>query len=216
MSGQARVVKVVAQNPQVIGIRLGDNCPGFICVIIPVGLLARQIAVGLDQRGLDLQPAADEIKIRRQIFVVADEIQAEPVFCEANETVLRTEMQPFPDVAPVDPSSSSGHNSIIRHDVTCRQLVWGRSLDQFVSEHGLFDIVLGSDIIYVPEIIGPLFETIERIMTDDATFILAYARRNVPIDLVLDHAKQKGFVWTCPDESAEGVFCFKRATRREG
>jgi predicted nicotinamide N-methyase len=120
------------------------------------------------------------------------------------------------------------------NNVTCRQLVWGRNLDHFVAEHGFFDVVLGSDIIYVPEIIEPLFETIERIMKnprnqddgdqddqnyeDDAMFILAYARRNVPIDLVLDHAKQRGFVWTCP-ESAEGVFCFKRGTpttRREG
>jgi Lysine methyltransferase len=121
-----------------------------------------------------------------------------------------------------DKSSSNSH----KKNVTCRQLVWGRNLDSFVSEHGVFDVVLGSDIIYVPEIIEPLFETIERILMnrpddDDGdahhdpppTFILAYARRNVPIDLVLDHAKQRGFVWTCPDnESAEGVFCFQRAS----
>jgi predicted nicotinamide N-methyase len=117
-------------------------------------------------------------------------------------------------------NNNKGHNNS-SHDVTCRQLVWGRNLDNFVSEHGVFDVILGSDIIYVEDIIEPLFETIERIMNPqadaDATFILAYARRNVPIDLVLDHAKQRGFECTRPDESsAEGVFCFKRCATREG
>lgn len=116
-------------------------------------------------------------------------------------------------------NNNKGHNR--SHDVTCRQLVWGRNLDNFVSEHGVFDVILGSDIIYVEEIIEPLFETIECILNPqadaDATFILAYARRNVPIDLVLDHAKQRGFECTRPDESsAEGVFYFKRCATREG
>ena len=45
----------------------------------------------------------------------------------------------------------------------------------------------------------------------DGQFVLAFARRNVSVDLVLHAATNHGFVWTQPCSSdAEGVFVFAR------
>jgi predicted nicotinamide N-methyase len=57
-----------------------------------------------------------------------------------------------------------------------------------------FDLILGSDIIYVEHVVEPLFDTVhELLLHDGGTFVLAFARRNVSIDYVLEIAHQKGF-----------------------
>jgi SAM-dependent methyltransferase len=56
-----------------------------------------------------------------------------------------------------------------------------------------FDIILAADIIYVSEIIVPLTETVQRLLAPTGVFLLAYARRNVPVDLVHDQATRCGF-----------------------
>ena len=112
----------------------------------------------------------------------------------------------------------------------CCQLVWGEHVDRFRDVHGTFDLILGSDIIYVEEIVVPLWDTIDHLLarnsTDDGddddnnnnrsnnkgAFWLAYARRNVSIELVLTQAEKRGFVWTIPD-AAEGVYVFTRGSR---
>ena len=93
--------------------------------------------------------------------------------------------------------------------VLCRQLVWGRNVNTFVETHGQFDTILGSDIIYVAEILEPLWQTVDQVLARDGSFLLAYARRNVSIDLVLAEATKHGFVWETP-EATEGVFVFTR------
>jgi predicted nicotinamide N-methyase len=109
-------------------------------------------------------------------------------------------------------SSSATRKSTIQ----CRQLVWGdkdRVDDlrrQYTEDEG-FHLVLGSDIIYVEEILDPLFQSVQRLLaeSDDAQFWLAYARRNVKIDLVLETAARYGFTYETPDDT-EGVFVFRR------
>ena len=41
--------------------------------------------------------------------------------------------------------------------------------------------------------------------TESGEFILAFARRNVPMDKVIAEAESKGFQYTILDETAEGV-----------
>jgi hypothetical protein len=101
--------------------------------------------------------------------------------------------------------------------VSCPQLIWGQT-EQYPtsssSSSSPVDIILAADIIYVTEILEPLWETVDAILTaPDGRFILGYARRNVPMDLVLEHATKHGFVWTCPVD-AEGVFVFSRETKK--
>ena len=125
----------------------------------------------------------------------------------------------------------------------CHQLRWGhaRTIQALLHKYGTFDVIMGSDIIYVEEIIEPLFDTVSQLLTlkdknknnnnnndgddnnddnDDGDggggdndgggcFLLAYARRNVSIDLVLACATRYGFQWVEP-EDAEGVFVFTR------
>ncbi|CAM9390940.1 unnamed protein product [Ectocarpus fasciculatus] len=102
--------------------------------------------------------------------------------------------------------------------VKCRQLRWGARVDEFsrhiapdVRPDGRFDVIMGSDIIYVESILDPLFATVDALLTIDGmgVFILAYARRNVKIDLVFETADKFGFEWTLPD-GEEGCFVFSR------
>ncbi|GKY90519.1 hypothetical protein MPSEU_000025600 [Mayamaea pseudoterrestris] len=101
-------------------------------------------------------------------------------------------------------------NCNVGMNVSCRQLVWGRRVDEFVHTLGQYDVVMGADIIYLEQVLEPLFlQTIPKLLKDDGTFLLAYARRNVSIDLVLQFAAQAGLTFTQYDEP-EGVFVFKK------
>jgi predicted nicotinamide N-methyase len=113
-----------------------------------------------------------------------------------------------------DSSSSSPnkqHTTTIP-TISCPQLIWGQT-EQYPPTHSI-DILLAADIIYVTEILVPLWETVDAILALDGKFVLAYARRNVPMELVLEHATLHGFVWTCPVE-AEGVFVFSRSDKEK-
>lgn len=107
----------------------------------------------------------------------------------------------------------AGHDTTVR----CRQLIWGEQADNFQSTHGTFDLIMGSDIIYVEEILEPLWYTVSTLLSHDedndkrcaAAFWLAFARRNVSIDLVLEQARRNGFEWITP-QGAEGVYVFTR------
>jgi predicted nicotinamide N-methyase len=107
--------------------------------------------------------------------------------------------------------------------VRCRQLRWGMQLPEFarhvspdVRTDGRFDVLIGSDIIYVESILDPLFLTVDLLLTEDSTgtFILAYARRNVKIDLVFSTAEKFNFEWTLPD-GEEGCFVFRRKQMKD-
>jgi predicted nicotinamide N-methyase len=120
--------------------------------------------------------------------------------------------------------------------VSCRQLVWGNSEQINNVLHCLrsvvvgdttadieslpdgessnndcpryFDVILGSDIIYVEHVIEPLFDTVAQLLDKRrGVFLLAYCRRNVSISLVLSAAQQRGMVWHEPD-APDGVYQF--------
>jgi predicted nicotinamide N-methyase len=104
------------------------------------------------------------------------------------------------------PSSASLHSL---------QLKWGLKLEEFKrkcnlqTSDGRFDLIMGSDIIYVESILDPLFETVEALLCPSGSFVLAYARRNVKIDCVFKTAEKFGFNWREPS-SEEGCFVFER------
>jgi len=100
-----------------------------------------------------------------------------------------------------DPTSST---------ILCKQLRWGRHLSEFASSFCVpkFQLILGSDVVYAQDQLEPLFTTIVALLDPNGTFLLAFTRRNVSIDCVLDCATSFGFSWTEPD-SSEGVFEFQ-------
>ena len=105
----------------------------------------------------------------------------------------------------------------IEDGIQCPQLIWGQQLPEFLQQYasdGPFEVVLAADIIYVTEILEPLWETVDTLLAPRGLFLLAYARRNVPIDLVLEQATERGFAWSCP-ENAEGVFLFRRRHEKQ-
>ena len=94
------------------------------------------------------------------------------------------------------------HNNNNKQDnnsIVVQQLCWGQRLDVFQQHFGKFDLILGADIIYVESILEPLFETVVRLLDENnnkGRFCLAYARRNVSIDLVLECATRFQLTWT--------------------
>lgn len=102
-------------------------------------------------------------------------------------------------------------------NITCQQLIWGKNLDEFYrrwapKDRG-FDVVMGSDTVYVEDMVEPLFETVSRLLSTESSsiFLLSFARRNVSIDLVFSCAQKYGFASKKPKEKAsEGVYLFFR------
>ena len=112
-------------------------------------------------------------------------------------------------------SATAGDKSFTKMDD------WASSAD------GKFDILLGSDIIYVEHVVAPLFTTVSQLLSPHGVFLLAFARRNVSIDYVLVEARRQGFVYeyheladihgtdtptTSPrnsSSSTEGVYIFR-------
>jgi protein N-lysine methyltransferase METTL21D len=97
--------------------------------------------------------------------------------------------------------------------VVVRQLIWGEAATCSTTGFGRFDTVLGSDIIYADEILEPLWRTVDDLVSPNGVFLLAFARRNVPIDRVFETAATHGFAWTRDDSNCEGVVIFRRADR---
>jgi predicted nicotinamide N-methyase len=92
--------------------------------------------------------------------------------------------------------------------ILCQQLIWGHPEQMQLYEEQAYDIIIGSDIIYIEDILIPLWDTVRYLLQPEGGyFLLAYARRNVSIDLVLDIAKQYGFHWDEPSDH-EGVYVF--------
>lgn len=117
--------------------------------------------------------------------------------------------------------------------VECRQLRWGTDTHNFKHcfcnpsgvGHDLtkgkgFDVIMGSDIIYVEEMLEPLFKTVLELLAPESStaageekvpkFLLAFARRNVGIDLVVQCAERHGLKCLELEGSAEGIFVFTR------
>lgn len=92
--------------------------------------------------------------------------------------------------------------------ISCHQLRWGKNVSYFKKLHGVFDVIIGSDIIYTEEAVDILFDTVVSLLKNEGTFLLAFARRNVSIDLVLNCADKHSFQWKCDLEDEEGIYIF--------
>lgn len=99
------------------------------------------------------------------------------------------------------------------HNICCEQLVWGNEtqIQSLQRRTGRFDVILGSDIIYLEEILDPLWQTIDQLLEPvNGKFLLSYARRNVAFDLVLDKATKHGYGLCVPSAACEGIFIFRK------
>ena len=52
------------------------------------------------------------------------------------------------------------------------KLAWGKGIDEFTKEHGLFDIVAGTDAVYDSALICPLFVTAARVLQENGVLFL--------------------------------------------
>ena len=105
--------------------------------------------------------------------------------------------------------------------IRCHQLLWGtETATTFLKRHASdepFDIIFGSDLIYVEKVISPLFDTVETLLgtKPNSKFIMAHCCRRqgneVDLDMVLAAAKEAGFEHTVAKEEDDiFVFVFER------
>jgi hypothetical protein len=79
-----------------------------------------------------------------------------------------------------------------------------------------FDMIVGSDIIYLEEMLAPLWITIDALLSPTGVMWLAYSRRNVSIDLVVNAAARHDFILQeAPSvEHMDGMYVFCRCHSR--
>ena len=106
------------------------------------------------------------------------------------------------------------------YSLNVRQLLWGRETSiEFLKERDynrketkLFDLMFGSDLIYVPGNIRPMFETVEALLHKNGVFLFAYCSRrqgSTTMDLVLEEADQIGLSYECVRNTEEDIFVYR-------
>ena len=99
----------------------------------------------------------------------------------------------------------------------CSQLLWQRERAiQYLEKIGgkPFDVIFGSDLIYVSKVIEPLFETVTALLDKSGRFIMAHcARRHgneVSVDMVLETADSFGLHYQVVERDDDiSVFVFR-------
>ena len=124
--------------------------------------------------------------------------------------------------------SSDDDTRDISSKVSCHQLIWGKQtsekfLSSDIANNQTYDVIIASDIIYSPVIVEPLWETVQTLLKKPSNveeegeedgggiFVMAYARRKVPvsIDLVCEKAEENGFVWEMvKEDEEEGIWVY--------
>lgn len=105
--------------------------------------------------------------------------------------------------------------------IRCHQLLWGtETATTFLKRHASdepFDIIFGSDLIYVEKVISPLFDIVETLLSTmpNSKFVMAHCCRRqgneVDLTMVLGAAKEAGLVYTMAKEEDDiFVFVFER------
>lgn len=102
-----------------------------------------------------------------------------------------------------DDANSNNNNH--RVTVSCSQLLWGREtalafLKTDIVDNRPFDVLFGSDLVYVAKVIGPLFETVATLLSKSSgsRFLMAHCARHrqgmneVNINMVLEAAVSVG------------------------
>nr|CCA16209.1 conserved hypothetical protein [Albugo laibachii Nc14] len=92
-------------------------------------------------------------------------------------------------------------NQISRYE--CKKLLWGVSLDQWNDK---FQVVLGADIVYDKDCLDALIQTATHLLSEEGIFILAFTKRNVSIDAVLETAARYKLHQKAVEK--EGIYLF--------
>ena len=111
-------------------------------------------------------------------------------------------------------STDEGPNVALK----CTQLLWGRDRAiEFLqrADNKKFDVLFGSDLIYVKKVINPLFETVSTLLEDSGCFIMAHCARRqgneVTMSMVFDAALSFGFEHKVIEEDQDvSVVVFRR------
>lgn len=83
--------------------------------------------------------------------------------------------------------------------ISCHQLLWGRQTAlKFVERHGKQDFIMGSDLVYVPSVLSPLFETARALLEEEhGVFLMAHCHRregsSVNVEMVLEASETAYF-----------------------
>ncbi|KAL7463278.1 hypothetical protein ACHAXS_003663 [Conticribra weissflogii] len=117
--------------------------------------------------------------------------------------------------------------------IFCRQLLWGEKFaKQFLleqqqqqqdgcdeMEEKKFDVIFGSDLLYVQSVIRPLFETVRVLLNDkeESKFVMAHCARRigneVDLSMVLDVANDEGFNYEeVTEEEDVSIISFRHIT----
>ena len=105
------------------------------------------------------------------------------------------------------------------------QLIWGtETAKKFLSQRASgqkFDVIFGSDLVYVVKVIVPLFQTVNELLLSDreSCFVMAHNNRRqgneVDLDILLKASESAGFVHEgSVSEGDISVFVFKRSDIR--
>jgi len=88
----------------------------------------------------------------------------------------------------------------------CYQLRWGKMTASSFQEqqNAKFNVLLGSDLVYVSAVLVPLFETVSQLLTSDGIFVMAYCARRtadetkqVSLEDIFDEATRAGLSHEC-------------------
>eukprot|EP00667_Euglena_gracilis_P024401 EG_transcript_28047 len=105
--------------------------------------------------------------------LLAAQFCASIVLTDGNEVVLNLLSQNVAD------NASPGRAA------TSRRLLWGSADVEEMDPHS-FDVLMGADILFWPQHVAPLFDTVRRLLTADNWFLLAYKSRAGVMDSQID------------------------------
>lgn len=96
-------------------------------------------------------------------------------------------------------------------NISCHQLLWGsETSESFLKQHGgeKFDVLLGSDLVYVTGVVPALWETVRVLLSKNGgVFVMAHCSRregnDVTIDFVLEASEKAGFKYTLVEEESD-------------
>jgi len=107
----------------------------------------------------------------------------------------------------------NNNNNNTNNSILVRQLIWGHEkATKFRHQHGTFDVILASDIVYAAVIVQPLWETVAALLRrPHGVFCLAFAKRRVPVtmDVVLEAAHAAGFTHKLVREDPTGIWVYR-------
>ncbi|KJE93833.1 hypothetical protein CAOG_04564 [Capsaspora owczarzaki ATCC 30864] len=70
----------------------------------------------------------------------------------------------------------------------CAALAWGSDLSDFIENHGLFQCIIGADVVYWPDLVAPLLQTVEKLLSHEPNSfsIISYISRSAQIDRLFE------------------------------